>query len=473
MKKSALIRILALVLALSMILLVGCAKETTDEETTTVDPTEETAEVVQETTETTGDVIEIELWHCNSGDIGAFVEEMVASFNDSQDAYHATATYAGTYAEALAKLQATDPSNYPDVFAQDTEGAYTVYVAPSMYVPLQSFIDAEGYEMRTFMGNLTSAYSNTDGEWQSMPMGNTAGGFWYNAEVLEANGVDPQADLSSYDAILEVCRKLKDAGYDHPFHFAATSSYLTMPMTAEGIQYVDNNNGKDGVPTKGLFTEGACYDATVKLFDFLQTMTEEGLMVPYGTTYADARDLFANGELVIYSDFISGYSACTNAVNGAFDYGFRIFGTISADAECVGSCAGGGCMFVANTGNEAKEQGAWELLKWFMQTENVVGYATSSGYVPTTVEGFESAEYQEFVETSFPTAKYAIDVQRATGGDVYNAWLPMFNDFHAICKEYFDYACNNLDQTPEEITAKFAARVDECIELYRLQYGLD
>lgn len=415
--------------------------------------------------------VEIELWYCNTGNTAAYIEEMCTKFNESQSNYKVTPTYAGSYAECLTKLSATDPSNYPDVFAQDTEGAYTVYARDEMFIPLQDFIDADGFTMPTFMGNLQSAYSSKEGRWLAMPMGNTAAGMFYNAELLKQHGVDPDVDLANYAKILETSRKLKAAGVEYPFGPFTSSSYITMALTAQGIQYVDNNNGKDGVPTKSLFMEGDCHTATVEFFDFLQTMTREGLMVPYGTAGADTRALFVEGKVAYMTSFISSFNTVYNAVNGAFELGFKVLGPVS-DAPAIGACAGGGCMFVAETGDEYGQAGGWELLKWFMKDEHTAGFAMASGYMPTTKEGQQTAEYQEFIKTKFPTVQKAIDFQAQTPESCYNAWLPMFTDFHALCAEWYSFACNNLDVSPEEVTQRYAEAVDECIELYRLQYGL-
>jgi len=416
--------------------------------------------------------VEIELWYCNTGNTAAYIEEMCAKFNESQSNYKVTPTYSGSYAETLTKLSATDPANYPDVFAQDTEGAYTVYARDEMFIPLQDFIDADGFTMPTFMGNLQSAYSSKEGQWLAMPMGNTAAGMFYNAEILKANGIDPDTGLADYGAILETCRKLKAAGIEMPFGPFTSSSYITMALTAQGIQYVDNNNGKDGVPTKSLFMEGDCHTATVEFFDFLQTMTREGLMVPYGTASKDTRALFVEGKCAVMTSFISSFNTVNNAVNGAFEFGFKVLGPVSKGAKAVGACAGGGCMFVAETGDAYGQAGGWELLKWFMKDEHTAGFAMASGYMPTTKEGQQTAEYQEFIKTTFPTVQKAIDFQAQTPESCYNAWLPMFTDFHALCGEWYSFACNNLDVSPEEVTQRYAEAVDECIELYRLQYGL-
>ena len=101
---------------------------------------------------------------------------------------------------------------------------------------------------------------------------------------------------------------------------------------------------------------------------------------------------------------------------------------------------------------------------------SVVLYSIS--YLPTTHSGWNDPTYQAFVAEKFPTAVKSYESQANTPESCYNAWLPMFTDFHALCAEWYSFACNNLDVSPEEVTQRYAEAVDECIELYRLQYGL-
>ena len=308
----------------------------------------------------------------------------------------------------------------------------------------------------------------------ALPFGNSMAGFWYNADMFKELGLDPQVELGSYERILEVSRQLKAKGIEYPYYQHPSSSFISMAMTAQGIPYMDNNNGKDGVPTKSLFGEvgSDCYNATVSFFDFLQTMTKEELMVPYGASANDGRAMWANGQVAIYDHFISGFTTCRDAVAGNFEFGWRGVGTVD-DVPAVGTGATGACLFISNKGDAVKENAAWECLKYLASPENVVEFAKSSGYLPVTSEGIETEEYQTFIKEEFPTAQYAIDLQASTPENVYNAWIPMFTDYHALCNEYYGYACTHLDETPEQVAEKFAAAVDECIELYRLQYGLN
>ncbi len=418
--------------------------------------------------------ITIKFWLCNTGNTQTFLLEAAEKFNKSQDKIIVEAEYGGSYRDVLLKMQTGTAADRPDIFHSDTEGAYEVYVDESLFVPLYEFVERDNYDTSNILSNLKNSYSDKEGNMLAMPLGNTAAGWFYNEDLLKANGIDPRTDLDSYAGVLEACRKLKAAGVATPFYMGTSSSYYTMAITAQGIQYVDNNNGKDGVPTKSMIgVEGSdCQKVTVEFFEWLKTMNEEGLMLPLGTTGADARAAFASGQSAIQCAFISSFNTYNNLVNEAgkpFQLGYRELPVITDGAEYKGSCVGGGCLFISDNGNVAKELAAWEFIKFLAEDEQAVGYSKASGYLPITISGGASADWQDHVKNVFPTAAYVMEAQENTVETCYNAWLPMFTDFHALCSEYYTLACSNPALTAEEVTAQFAAAVDECIEYYNLE----
>lgn len=413
----------------------------------------------------------IKVWVCNTGNGYEYLQSAASAFNAQQDKYIIDLSYAGSYQDVLLKMRTSTEGSRPDIFHADTESMYAILEQSEMYVPIQQYIDADSYDMSSMMGNLEVTYTQ-DGAWQCMPLGNTVTGFFYNADALAKCGIDPRTDLGSYEEILEACRKLKANGYSTPFYLHTSSAFYTFPMTAQGIQYVDNNNGKDGTPTRTLIGDAGtdANKATVSFFNTIMTMADEGLMMPFGTTVSDARAAFTNGEMVFFTEFISSFNTISTAVGGAFEMGFHESPTIDAGTENHGQCTGGGSLFLANNGDKYKEQGAWEFMKFLMQDEHTSGFAQASGYLPTTISGYETAEYQNFVETTFPTAKYSLEAQKATDENCYNAWLPMFSDFHALCREFYTKAYNR-SASAEDLTQSFAKAFNEVIELYLMSTG--
>lgn len=439
-------------------------------ESGTEDSTEESTGSNVEDKDVSTEPVTVTVWTCNSGDTGAWLTEAAERFNDLQSQYVVEQSYGGSYEEVLAKLSATEAGNYPDIFHSDTESAYTYYVNPDVYIPLEKFVKEDNYDMSNIMGNLQATYT-IDGEWQCMPLGNTTAGYFYNSDLLEQAGIDPDADLSSYEDMIEACQKLKNIGVRQPLYLHTSSGFYSFAMTAQGIDYVDNNNGKDGVPTKSLIGEaGECHDATVSYFQVVKDLKADGLMVPYGTTTTDAYDMFANGECAIVFSFISSFTTINNVVGDAFELGFHTVPTINAGTENLGQCTGGGCLFIGNNGDDSRAKGAWEFMKFLMTDENAAAYAMVSGYLPISTTAVETAEYQEFLENTFPTARQSLKAQADTPTDVYNAWLPMFADFHALAKQYTAVSYEDDSKTAEEVTNEFAAAFDEAIELYNLSH---
>jgi len=408
----------------------------------------------------------IKVWQCNTGNGAEYLASAASAFNSSQDKFIIDMSYGGSYQDVLLKMSTSTADTRPDIFSSDTESMYPILANKELYVPIQQWIDKESYDMSGFLSNLTATYSQ-DGAWQCMPLGNTVTGFFYNEDLLVKNNIDPRKDLNSYQDILEVCRKLKAAGVAHPFYMHTSSGFYSFPMTSQGVQYVDNNNGKDAVPTKSLIGDSStdAYKATVDFFQFLKTMTEEELMLPFGTTVADGRAEFVNQNCAIYSEFISSYHTVTTAVADQFTTCFHECPTITSGTTNHGQCVGGNCFFLSNTGDERKQEGAWEFMKFLMQDEYTAGFAMATGYLPTTMSGYNSAEYQNFIATEFPSAKYSIDAQEATEETCFNAWLPMFSDFHQLCREYYSKACTDATSA-EELTISFAQAVDDCITFW-------
>jgi len=418
---------------------------------------------------------EIIFWSNWSGATGECLQAIADQFNADQTDYVVNLTYAGSYEEIKAKVMAATAGSRPDLYCTSTEHAYYYFDNPDTYVPLQGFVDEDKWDVSDLMANLVSCYSSADGELLCAPLGNTVVGCWYNADALKAAGVDPATDLASLEEIAVACDKLQAAGIKTPFYVQANTIYYTFPLTAEGLHYVDNNNGKDGLPTKDVISQEPTKSVTNKYWDLMINMAKKGQLANMDVAWNDALTMFINGEIALLSGTISGFNRTEVAMEAAtnkFEFGFVPSYTISKGAENHGQCVGGGCIFIGNNENDDRARGAWEFLKYIMKSENTVAFAEASGYLPTTVSGWNSAGYQEFVKTRFPTATLSYEAQQATKETCYNAWLPMFADWHQAGLDLMkDVVANPGNYTPESATQKLIDLTNESIELYTLSKG--
>ena len=411
---------------------------------------------------------EVVFWNVLTGNGGELMQKWAEEFNASQSDYFINMTYSGSYEESLAKYQSTTKGNRPDVVMVSTE--YVAFFAdnPDYFVPVQKYIDEDNYDVTDIMANLRASYSDSDGNMMCLPIGNTVVGFMYNNKVLTEHGIDIK-DINSYEDLKDASDKLKAEGVKYPFYLARNSIYYTFPVTAEGLDYVDNNNGKDELCTRTLMDEEPLHSVTVKFFSLIAEMAKADEIAPISLATADARQMFVDGDIAFLCSTISGTNAIGTLANWELDFGFHPAVTVSRGAENVGQCTGGGTLFLGNNDNPAAERGAWEFLKFILQPQNTADFALATGYLPTTVSGFETETYQDYKNNRFPTAQDAFDAQQATGPDVYNAMLPMFGDFHQIMNDSFVELLENPDMDIEDFVAELTEKENECIELYALQ----
>lgn len=411
---------------------------------------------------------EIIIWSPWTGNGGAALAQMAEEFNAMQNDYKLELTYQGSANEIFAKYQAADKESRPDGVMISTEHvAAFIDQGESYYYPVQKFIDEDGYDITDLFENLRTSYSK-DGKLLCVPTGNTVVGFFYNTELLRKAGIDPLTDLGSLEEIEQACYKLAEIGVQYPWLLTANSINYTFMVTAQGLQYVDNNNGADDVPTRCLINEEPLRSETVKFFQIYKNLSEKGLVAPIDYSSGDGNQGLVNGDIAMRCYTISGARTIGNLSDWTVEIGFHPAYTISKGAKNHGQCTGGGCMFITNKGDEGRARGIWEFMKFMMSEKNTALFATSTGYLPTTKSGYNSEVYQEFVNTKFPTAIVSKQAQENTESTCFNAWLPEFGDIHQIIVKYLKLCINDPTMTAEQLTDNMAAEINESIKLYNM-----
>ena len=76
---------------------------------------------------------------------------------------------------------------------------------------VQEFIDADPAYDRDLYGNLISTYG-VDGRLIGYPLGLSLSGFFYNADIFEAAGIDPYS-LTSMERVYDAAVKICEGGY--------------------------------------------------------------------------------------------------------------------------------------------------------------------------------------------------------------------------------------------------------------------
>jgi sn-glycerol 3-phosphate transport system substrate-binding protein len=413
--------------------------------------------------------IQVVVWDEMSGDSHKVVENAAAAFNASQDRYEVKVIYTQNILTKMLTSTVQDRPNIIHSTGNDSAKYIAMTEKDRLYVPVQDFIDFDKYDMSTIVRNLATNYTR-GGKWQCVPFGNTSTGYFYNTDILSAHGIDFET-LDSYEAIYNACVKLKAEGVKRPFFYRIHVDYLNYALTAEGVQYFNNDNGKAGVPTASYFNEGKCYEATLGFFTFLKKMAQEDLLVDIQINNTDSRNMFGQGEIAIMGGYSSGIDPTIKVMKPGINFAYRPSPTVFAKTQSAGQAPGGACLFVCDVDDAWKEYGSWQFLKFFMQDEWTSKFAMASGYIPITTTGAKVPAYAEYIKNVNPSAQAVIDAQNATPVGVGYALLPYSSDYSTAFNNIFKKLMTTADYTAKQATEDLYKETKDAIEMYFLSQG--
>src|SRR6218665_1505303 len=138
---------------------------------------------------------EVTWWHAMGGELGTKLEEIAKKFNESQSDYVVTPVFKGSYAETLTAAIAAFRANEQPAIVQVFEvGTGTMMAAKGAVYPVYQLMADQGepWDPAGFLGPVTGYYSDTDGNILSMPFNSSTPIMYYNKDVFEKAGLDPE-----------------------------------------------------------------------------------------------------------------------------------------------------------------------------------------------------------------------------------------------------------------------------------------
>lgn len=414
----------------------------------------------------------ITFWDSYSGDNHQCLVDCAAAFNASQDQFQVDVVYTSSI---LTKVLTSTKDDRPNLF--NVSGNDSAQVISSrtwddpIYIPAQEYIDYDNYDMSDIIANLATNYTR-EGNWQSLPWGNTATGYFYNLEILSAHGINVD-DIKNYEDLYQVCKKLKAEGVENPIWIYIHQDWVNFGLTSEGLNYFNEDNGRAAVPTKALFDDPEVKEAVVAYFNWIKKMQAEGLCVDYNVSASDARNMFGQGDVAIYFGWASGYNPTYTVVSQGANFKFAYRPSLTfRNVPNKGQAAGGQSLFIGNTGNEWEEYGTWQFLKFMMSNEWDAAFAYTSGYLPIKKASFNIDIYKDYVNEKNPSAPVVAAAQEATAPGLGYALLPYSSNYGTIVKAIIKNLFADPAYTAEQAVADLQKQATEAIEDYWLQQGV-
>ena len=343
---------------------------------------------------------EIQWWHAMGGELGGKLEEIVAGYNASQSDYVVVPTFKGTYPETMTAAVAAFRANEQPAIVQVFEvGTGTMMAAEGAVYPVYQLMEdmGEPFDPAAFLPAVVGYYTDTEGNMLSMPFNSSTPILYYNKNVFEAAGLDPETPPKTWEDVETFSRQIIEAGAAPCGFTTAWISWIhTENLSAWHNQPIGTlENGFGGLTTE-LSLNGPLQ---VRHWGNLARWQEEGVF-QYGGPGGgdDGPPKFYAGECAIFLNSSAGRAGVVaNATDFEVGYGMMPH---YADTEPQNSIIGGATLWVMQGRPEAEYAGVANFFTYLSSPEVQADWSQFSGYLPITTAAYELSQEQGFYEAN-------------------------------------------------------------------------
>lgn len=374
--------------------------------------------------------VDITVWHTQSAKPEEALQELVATYNDSQDVVDVSLESQGSsYEELVRKYLAAIPSgDIPDIVLVDDTS--TQLLADSGTVlPAQSCAEADQYDLSVF-DPTALAYYSIDGALYPGSVGLANVVLYYNKNHFTAAGLDPDAPPETLAEMQEAAQAIKDAGVvDTPIVHELASWKTEFWLTGAGAPVVDNDNGRgEGGTTSGAFDT----DASRSLYQWLRDVDDAGLLLPVARTDGGIEQYLAlasqNASMVVESTsaatsveaFLQGDLTSEDLGTDAtvedlskLDIGAGMFPGISEPGRMQ---VGGFAWYMTTGGEDVQQAAAWDFMKFLNTTDSQVTLTLVASALPWLTSAVEDPRIAEAWSSSLAGQWLALAYEQQVEG---------------------------------------------------------
>ncbi len=344
---------------------------------------------------------EIEFWHAFTGRLGELVDAQVETFNAQQSDYKVTATHKGNYSEALnAGIAAFRAGEQPDILMVFEVGTATMMAAEGAVKPVYEVMEEAGAEFDSdeYIGSVKGYYTSNDGEMLSLPFNSSTPVLWVNRDALEAAGVDPDTDLSTWEQVSDVLTQVKDAGSSCPLttawqswiHLENLSAYHNAPFATQA-------NGFGGTDTELVFNDAL----QVKHIETMGEWAQDGKFVYAGRRNEGGAN-FRAGECALFTESSAGYAGIKSEAQFEFDVRPLPYWS-DVEGAPQNTIIGGASLWVMEGQDDEEYKGVAEFLNFLSSPEIQAQWHQDTGYLPITQAAADLTREQGFYEENVGT----------------------------------------------------------------------
>lgn len=397
------------------------------------------------------DVVEIDFYYPIQvgGPLQDAIDGYVEQFESENTDIKVTPVYSGNYEQTLASVQsAAQAGKSPAVTVLQPVHTRTLDDM-GLIKPIGNIVDDDEW-----FGSFDEAFMLNsvldDKTVASIPFQRSTNVMYWNKEMFERAGLDPDSPPETWDEMVDIGHKLMDDGGAKWGIQIRSSADSVWPLQAMAIQNDVLLDSDDGTET--------FYDdpGVVKALENWAGLADEGVSPPGVIDFATTPLDFASETVgIIWTTT----GQLTNVRNNA-DFEFGV-GPLPAQKR-RGAPTGGGNLFLMDGVSEAEEEAAVKLIRFLSSPEIQSDWTVASGYVAPLEEAWELEPLKSYIE-DFPQAGVAREQLEYAERELATYHAQEIGQLGSTAVQ----EAVSGERTPEEALKHAQEQADEILEEYR------
>ena len=343
---------------------------------------------------------DIHWWHAMGGELGTKLEEIARNFNETQDEYNIVPSYKGSYPETMtAAIAAFRARQQPAIVQVFEVGTGTMMAAEGAIVPVYQLMadHGEAFDPQAYLPAVVGYYSDTEGNMLSLPFNSSTPILYYNKDVFEKAGLDPEQPPETWEQLEEFSNTIRESGAASCGFSSRWISWIqTENFSAWHNQPIGTLENGLGGPDARLSLNGP---EQVRHWGNLKRWADDGLFKYGGPVAGDnAAPLFYTQECAIYMESSGGRAGIiANATD--FEVGFGML-PYYEDVEGApqNSIIGGATLWVLSGRPDAEYEGVARFFEYLSSPEVQADWHQFTGYLPITQAAYDLGKEQGYYD---------------------------------------------------------------------------
>lgn len=327
--------------------------------------------------------VPVTMWHSMTEANLTTLNKLVKQFNSSQRDVAVSLVNQASYTDTITAYTAAAGSNsLPDI-AQIENIDLQLLIDSKTVMPAASALVADtSFDLAAILPSAVEFFKVQGVLW-AMPWNESSQILYYNKDSFEKAGLDPEkppATLADYRAAAEAIVSKKVAKYGTSLKL--TPSEFEDWSAQQGALLVNNGNGRTARATKVVFggSDG------LELFSFYADMYASKLAQATpgnGSGSYDNLIAIATGTAAMTTETSAALGTVLDELSSFPNVNLGI-GPLPRPPGPGGVPYGGAGLFIVSKSPPARQDGAWQFIKFLLEAGPMATWSLGSGYIPIT-----------------------------------------------------------------------------------------